>query len=55
MKHFNAACLALILFFSCTIMADAQSLKAWLSAGDKSMENYRYAEAIEYDKKALEF
>ena len=33
----------------------AQTLKAYLAAGDNSMEKSRYAEAIEYYLKALEF
>lgn len=33
----------------------AQTLRAWLNAGDNAMEKSRYAEAIEYYRKALEF
>ncbi|HMT30620.1 MAG TPA: tetratricopeptide repeat protein, partial [Bacteroidia bacterium] len=33
----------------------AQTLKAWVTAGDNSMEKLSYAEAIEYYNKALEF
>ncbi len=49
----------IILFlFACILFAGkgyTQTLKAYLSAGDRSMETSRYAEAIEYYKKALEF
>ena len=34
---------------------NAQTLKAWLQAGDKSMEDMRFAEAIEYYNNALAF
>jgi tetratricopeptide (TPR) repeat protein len=33
----------------------AQTLRAYVNAGDNSMDRFRYAEAIEYYKKALEF
>lgn len=33
----------------------AQTLRAFLNAGDKAMDKSRYAEAIEYYRKALEF
>ncbi len=33
----------------------AQTLKAWVTAGDKSADESKYAEAIEYYNKALEF
>lgn len=43
-----------LLFCSCNSLY-AQTLKAYLSAADESMNEFRYAEAIEYYKKALEF
>ena len=45
----------MVLFFAGSHFTYAQTLKAWLSAGDESMEKSRYAEAIEYYNKALEF
>jgi tetratricopeptide (TPR) repeat protein len=47
--------LVTVLFFSITSIASAQTLRAYLSAGDRSMDKSRYAEAIEYYRKALEF
>src|SRR6187397_731615 len=45
-----------VVFLTCGLNAvNAQTMKAYLSAGDESMEKSRYAEAIEYYKKALEF
>jgi tetratricopeptide (TPR) repeat protein len=35
--------------------ANAQTFKAWLKAGDEAFEQARYAEAIEFYAKALEF
>lgn len=42
-------------FVFCHCFVYAQTLRAYLSAGDKAMNSSRYAEAIEYYKKALEF
>ncbi len=47
--------LFLVFFFTQINFVSSQSLKAYLSAGDEAMEEFRYAEAIEYYKKALEF
>jgi len=45
----------MVLFMAGSNFIYGQTLKAWLSAGDESMEKLRYAEAIEYYNKALEF
>lgn len=44
-----------LLFFCGIYQLPAQTLRAFLSAGDKAMDKSRYAEAIEYYRKALEF
>lgn len=45
-----------IFLFLCGVQQlTAQTLRAYLSAGDKAMDKSRYAEAIEYYRKAIEF
>ena len=55
MKQLKTVFLFLVLLICGQTSISAQTLKAYLSAGDESMEKSRYAEAIEYYKKALEF
>lgn len=55
MKRLNFVFIFLFIITGAFNSVSAQTLKAYLSAGDKSMEKSRYAEAIEYYKKALEF
>lgn len=38
-----------------SLTSSGQTLRAWLNAGDDAMQKSRYAEAIEFYKKALEF
>ncbi len=40
--------------FFLSLSGYSQTLKAWLQAGDKSMEDMRFAEAIEYYNNALD-
>lgn len=44
-----------LLFFCGIHQLPAQTLRAYLNAGDKAMDKSRYAEAIEYYRKAIEF
>ena len=47
--------IVLAVFYCWQTPAEAQTFKAWLKAGDDAFEEARYAEAIEYFGKALEF
>src|SRR5215203_2848335 len=48
---FLTLAISLLVSFS----AYSQTLKAWTNAGDNAVDNSRFAEAIEYYSKALEF
>lgn len=55
MRNRKILLLSAFFLFATAGITVGQTFKAWMNAADESMTNMRYAEAIEYYKKALEF